>query len=596
MCPEAYDPNWKPPTREEFGADRTDLKSLMTTQALIESSVAPPPSKQPERTDFQSIKGEIGQVRPTQFRTWTDWLLDGVTPCMIYLMVASVVFFLLDVRYVYTEVGHYYLRMVAFFFLMGVVALNRLVARDGSEESLLYIGFFGGVVVMYTFTSPDLYPRDGSKGGLLEDPASFAGFNFVVMAFLWWLVNRLTHECCVDENLAAGNIGILTGTARKFQRALRRDPTLSENRKKKADPVLMPMMELEPFDPREGYRTKQSPETPAQGSLSDRLAKRHPGMSVFYFSVPVMFIFAAGLPVVRQGGAEMVFRGQCYMIAYTVSALMLLMLTSLGGLRAHFRVRKIRIPGTIGWFWIGLGTVMVAFVVVGALQLPMPELPAMARVTEHQTDFWTRDSTFQLADPDAAAEPGAILRQSRFTRVVGRGVLAVFTVFLGYAALKGLAAFAAAVGRRRDRFPRFVVRFFNALDALLTRLTRLPTLPKRHRRVRVQRSIATSTAFRNSLGDAIRAGMPIEQHVEYAYSALCALALDVGVPRRVDQTPSEFIAAFPAALNVLRPHAEELTRLYELAAYSPIPMEERTADRLRKFWIAYNQVRNHIVR
>jgi hypothetical protein len=480
---------------------------------------------------------------------------------MIYLMVASVVFFLLDVRYVYTEVGHYYLRMVAFFFLMGVVALNRLVARDGSEESLLYIGFFGGVVVMYTFTSPDLYPRDSGDGGLLEDPASFAGFNFVVMAFLWWLVNRLTHECCVDENLAAGNIGILTGTARKFQRAIRRDP--NPPKKKVADPVLMPMLELEPFDPREGYRPKQPPESPAQGSLSDRLAKRHPGMSVFYFSVPVMFIFAVGLPVVRQGVAEMVFRGQCYMIAYTVSALMLLMLTSLGGLRAHFRARKIRIPGAIGWYWIGLGTAMVAFVVVGALQLPMPDLPAMARVTEHRTDFWTRDSTFQLADPDAAADPGAILRQSRFTRVVGRGVLAVFAVFMGYAALKGLAAFAAAVGRRRDRFPRFVVRFFNALDALLTRLTRLPTFPKRHHRVRVQRSIARSAVFRNSLGDAERAGMPVERHVEYAYSALCALALDVGAPRRDGQTPSEF----PQRASAPRRGVDAPLRTRRLLAY-----------------------------
>ncbi len=58
---------------------------------------------------------------------------------MILIMVASVVFFLLDVRFVYTEVHDLNLRVVAFCFILGVVALNRLIARDGKDESIMYI-------------------------------------------------------------------------------------------------------------------------------------------------------------------------------------------------------------------------------------------------------------------------------------------------------------------------------------------------------------------------------------------------------------------------------------------------------------------------
>ena len=83
-------------------------------------------------TDFQSLKRSVVEVqKPYQARTWTDLLIDSTTPFMIFVMIAAPIYFVLDVRYVYTEVHDWNLRWFAFWFVLGVVALNRLVARDG---------------------------------------------------------------------------------------------------------------------------------------------------------------------------------------------------------------------------------------------------------------------------------------------------------------------------------------------------------------------------------------------------------------------------------------------------------------------------------
>jgi hypothetical protein len=99
-------------------------------------------------TDFQSLRRGQTDTRRFQKRTVTDWLIDILTPVMIFVMVYSVIYFLLDVRYVYLELDkvdrfaalyNTTIRWVAFFFVVGVVALNRLIARDGRQESVIYI-------------------------------------------------------------------------------------------------------------------------------------------------------------------------------------------------------------------------------------------------------------------------------------------------------------------------------------------------------------------------------------------------------------------------------------------------------------------------
>jgi hypothetical protein len=506
-------------------------------------------------------------------------LLEVLTPVMIFIMAAAVVYFLLDVRYIYTEVNDLNLRFVAFFFLVGVVALNRLVVWEGMQEGFLYFLALAGAVTLYTMTSTTVYGMGSVARGFMNKPSVALFFNLTVVFFLWWLVHRLAKECCIDENPEAGDIGLLTNTLRKARQAMEKKPE-------------EPKQEI--YDPMEWKRPEPNAIL-APLAADRRLPKRHPGVSVFYFSVPVMVLFAIGLPVLQQGGKWFVLAGHFYVGLYTVSALMLLMLTSLGGLREYFRSRYIHVPAGIGPFWIGLGTVMIAIVCFGATALPMPPMPYIAAVDEHQTDFWTRSSTFKLSVAAPAVEA---IQQSHFMERVGQGVLAILGLFVAFSALRAVGMFAARIARQRYSYPPWVVRLFNWIDRLLQRLVRLPELPSIGGHVpRVRPAVALSARYRNPLGDpALRDRITPRDLVANAYEALCALAYDLGVPRREDQTPYEFIETFPPALNRLREEAAELTDLYVRANYSLHSLDPRTEDRIRKFWIAYERVRNRIVR
>lgn len=606
-----YEPDWKAP--QEGGDD------LASVYGSIGTAEAPRPPSDAEtaaamleyNTDFASLKAStLPQPKALVPRTWTDWLVDGLTPTFIFVMAYTVIYFLLDVRFIYTEVHDNNLRVVAGFFLIGIVALNRLVARDGSSESMLYIGALGAAVGFYTFMTTGAFDVGSMARHFLNDnPVLATAFNMAVVAFIWWAVNRLTHECCVDENRTAGDIGILTGAARSFREAMQpKDPDARPKPKPKREKRkpehkltyadMVPQTVIEAYDP-----TEERP-APVQASArrvqdgarkgSSPQGRRHPGLSIFIVSVPVMAIFTLGLPVVQRGGDAWVAAGEFYMGLYTFSALMLLMLTSLGGLREYFRARRVAMPGLIGFFWISLGTLQVAVVLVAAGQLPKPDLPPPAYIDEHQTDFWTRGSQFELSPISAA--PIEILERSQFLERVGQVVLVALAVFLIYGSLRSLGYGVSALARQRHRLPRPLARFFDWLDGVLLRLMRVPQLPSLSRRRRIRPEVSQSASFQNSLGYKNAGAMTANQHVEHAYAALCALAEDLGAPRETGQTPYEFLAGFPRELHSMYSEAEDLTRLYVVAAYSPLTMDPKVLDRLRRFWLTYHRVRRRYVR
>jgi len=558
----------------------------------------------PEKaTDFQALTANDDRVGPrTPPKTLVDSIVDISTPLLIFVMCYAVMYFLLNVRYIYTEVNDLSFRWVTFCFLVGIVASNRILARDSTPEGFLLPIIFGGTVGLYTLTIPGSSLVPDYLGG---NPWSTAGFNVTVVVIIWWVVNRLTHECCVDENKTAGEVGILTGTARKLQQRIRprQEDALAAHLYDNESHAqfaasqgkeFMPMNVMEAFDPSEGFKPKGKPKPKYNLDFSQRLSDRHPGVSILYFSVPVMVIFTMGARVLQQGGDGMILTGHIYVGVYTVAALLLLLLTSLAGIRQYFRARLIAMPTPMGYFWVGLGVTMLGMVLLAAMRLPKPEMPPMASVIEHQTDYWTRGSTFRLAS--AAAEPIEILRHNRMVEYIGNGVLVLFGLFGVYVLFNLALQGTGWVGRHRHRFPPFVGRFFARLERLLTLLTHVPALPRFSRLPRIQRSIATCSAYESSLGRTDGGMVAPADHVAHAYEALCALAYDMGVPRGTDQTPNEFIDAFPKPLRKLKQEARELTRLYVQSSYSQQPLAEDTEQAVRRFWVAYNQARRRVLR
>ncbi|MCH8203973.1 MAG: DUF4129 domain-containing protein [Candidatus Hydrogenedentes bacterium] len=592
--------------REKHDKPSTDFHSLETTP---DYNVAEAAQKEREEkrqsTDFQTLKRQMPDA-PRRYprRSATDHLIDGLTPFLIFLMVYSLVFFLLDVRFIYSEVHDRNLRWVAFCIVMGVVALNRVVARDGSEESILYILALAGAVGFYTFATTGMYDVGSVAPGFLDRPGTAAFSNMTLVALLWWATNRLTHECCIDENRTAGDIGILTGTVRKFRLSIRRARNLDRStaKKKTASRVsksfLVEADEIVAVDPLEYTRPiKGKTVEVAREAPTKRLQRRHPGISIFYFSVPAMAAFALGLPALMRGGESFVRSGHVYVGVYTGCALSLLMLTSLGGLRQYFRSRRVEFPASIGWFWIGLGVVMIAVVMTGALQLPLPDLPKAAVIESHEYDYWRPNSRFELV-VSPASKTADLVEQTRVVERVGQAVLVCMGLFLLFAAARGVAALAGSIGRNRDWFPDWVIDLFNWLDHFLERVIRIPEFPKRRGPIRIRPEVAKSTAFRNPMAGEGGGGDDAlaRRYVAESYDALCALAEDLGVPRRADQTPYEFVKAFPRELRGLRSEARALTEMYVRSAYSEEPLDEKALDRLRKFWIGYEKVRARYIR
>jgi hypothetical protein len=571
---------------------RTDLESLLNEGPSDFASLTAAPTREQradkpaERTDFNSLTGGKGVMRVTKYehRTAADTFIDFMTPFMILIMVWAAVYFLLDVRYVYTEVHDNNLRLFATVFVVGIVALNRLIARDGTDESYIYIGGLFVAVVLYTVASTSWYGVGSVAKGFMSSPGAQLPFNLTVVFFIWWLTNRLTHECCIDENRSAGDVGILTGTARKMLKAS----------KAKEPKRTMPETTLDAIDPLEWKPPeKKQPKAPLEAT--QRLQKRHPGISVFYFSIPVMIVFALGMRVIQHGGLPMIYAGHFYVGCYTVAALTLLMLTSLGGLREYFRARRVALPKGIGLFWLSLGSVMVIVVAFGAAALPMPPRPELAYVAEHETDYWTRASTFELQSVVTPAVEQ--LEQARFMQRVGTVVLIALGLFLAYTGIRGVGMAAATIARNRTYFPQWVVRLFNWLDKVLQKFARLPTRKERKRRIRVDKSIAHSARYVNPL-KRLEHGTHGDPRaiIETSYDALCALAYDMGVPRDAAQTPYEFLDSFPKELAALQDEARELTQLYVQSAYSPVKIDARVEDRLRKFWQVYEKVRGRVLR
>jgi len=323
----------EPPIKDVSGQEAaTGPTDFFSLTVLPPEPSSLPETGQSQKTDFASLQAGI-PLRPTVIinNTLADHAINFMTPCLIFLLSVAVLLYLLNIRFIYTAVLDLSLRTFAISLALGVVALNRVIARRGSEESIVYVFGLFLAVALYTIAGTSAY--DGGSVGrnfLNENMWLALFFNTAVVTGTWWMVNRLTHECCVDESSVAGDIGIFTATAARMRGTLRRmadkSPSPARTRMKAAD-VNDPWHQISAFDPTEPLSEPEPAQGPSGKDYTDRLPARHPGMALFYFSVPVMIIFTLGLRVIQHAGMPAVRMGAYYMAVYTFCVMFLLSLT-----------------------------------------------------------------------------------------------------------------------------------------------------------------------------------------------------------------------------------------------------------------------------
>lgn len=575
-------PEWM----EDGSLSWSEKKEEPSFEKMGDEAVLPP--RIPVREDFLDINLiKNKKIEVTDFKanwTITDTLLSFINPFLILVLVWSVVFFLLDVRYIYTAVNDSNLRIVAFFLVLGIVAVNRIFATESVEDGVVYGFGLGLAISLYVMVSTSMYGTGSVIYNLVTGNNLLAFLsNMGVVIFLWWLTNRITYECCIDENLSAGEVGITTSIRKAVEKSR------EQKTKKTATPYDSNLFyELEAVDP-----TQLTFKDPSAKDITfnimgfgDRLSKIPAGISILFFSIPVMGIFSLGLRILVNGGQKIVNGGWFYLVLYVFSATLLLVMTSLGGLREYYKMRKITVPSLLGITWVLAGIFIIFIAMVCSAYLPLPELPKPFYVAEHKPDPWVRGDTFQLSP--VVVTPVEIWQQQMILQKLGyvvTAILVIVSAWIMFQALKGLFIEWVRVSVQKGKVGFGWLRRF---------LERTPKSLKIRKRVSIGES--KSIKFINSLShpEMTKQFSPNE-HIEYAYLALCALAEDLGVPKKHSETPLEFLKNLPQSLEVLREEIEEITQLYQVAAFSPVVFDEKILDRLRKFWISYNRIRQRVV-
>ena len=306
--------------------------------------------------DLHSLRREFaappalpeGAPRPEieEERSLADRAVDILIPLMIFCMMLAVAWFLLDIRFVYTERLDINMRAFAFFFVMGIVALNRLRADREATDSGVYL--VGMIFAVGMFTVVTQLRGGGLAGGVMTSMLPSLCFNISVVAILWKVTDRLTRDCCVDASARYGEVGILRG----------------------------------------GWLRKARPaEVAAEPEIGKgRLPRKHPANSLFYLAIPIMILLAIGQRLLPQGGSLMESAGSVYVGVYTAAMLLLLMLSSYRGLRVYCQRRAITFPTSIAAFWLGLGSLMVGLVLMLGLWGPVPAKPEAWQGAARQVD------------------------------------------------------------------------------------------------------------------------------------------------------------------------------------------------------------------
>ncbi|MBU6401467.1 MAG: DUF4129 domain-containing protein [Verrucomicrobia bacterium] len=549
-------------------------------------------------------------------KTLADYLVIGVSPVLIMLLVGSLVFFLIQVFYRGEMVTG--IRWVLFWFVLAIVLVSRIGIEQGPGHALVY----GAALAVATW----LYL-------VRTHPAYLLGL--VLLAVVWWCAHKLTWDCTlIDDEDDASGFGLLQaadataqkpaptpgvissdpaggrGSTRAHERkaGLKTRPTASRpsgtgsarNRRRRA----------RPFQP-DDARDRSAPAPP-------------PGLWVVYFSLAALPSFGLGQVLLPGGDANARRIGFGLLVIYLVAALGLLLTTSFLGLRRYLRQRFLKMPARVAFGWVRSGAAVAVVVLILALLPPRPGADYTWKTLAYRIDYRIRRASEyamrvnphgegpgragrQASQADGqngpGSEPGAQAAgsrsgatqpgrssQSRQIRTV-QPTASLESPGGGYQLLRNLLLLIAAalvIGwliRHRQLVLEMIRSVIAAVRQFFQDLLHPPSGIAASRAGAVESPRPKPrpfAAYVNPFVTGKNRVWPPERLIAYSFEAAEAWAREQGVEARPQQTPREFCLALSARFPEVASGWDRLAYGYAHAAYGrrcpdswdPAPIQE----------------------
>jgi|SRR5579884_609999 len=280
-------------------------------------------------------------------QTLADYVALAISPALIMGLVASLVFFLINVLYV----GEYVERMrwILFFFVFGAVLIARMTMLDDTSSRAALYGVPLGFLTWLGMQMFVEYPEDG---GIRE--LSFL-INAGLIGLVWWCAHRLTWDCTnIDEETDINAEGLLQAAG--LASGVASAPRVGEARGADATPLANSETWLQRW---RRYR-------------EERNKKRTLGVWVVYFSLAALPLFGLGQALIPPEDVARRNTSFWLMVMYVGCGLSLLLTTCFLSLRRYLRQRRLQMPRAMTGVWLAVGGMLIAgLLLLGAL-LPRP--------------------------------------------------------------------------------------------------------------------------------------------------------------------------------------------------------------------------------
>jgi hypothetical protein len=277
-----------------------------------------------------------------QNQTLADYVALAISPALIMGLVASLVFFLINVLYAGEFVER--LRWILFFFVFGAVLLARMtMLDDAASRAALY----GVPLGFLTWLGMQMFVEYPEGGGVRE--LSFL-VNAGLIGLVWWCAHRLTWDCTnIDEETDMNAEGLLQAAG------------LEQHEQNYSPPEAEKPPSSESWLQRwRRYRT-------------EREKKRTLGVWIVYFSLAALPLFGLGQAIIPAD--DLVRRRSSFWLitVYVGCGLGLLLTTCFLSLRRYLRQRRLQMPAAMTGVWLTVGGLLIAALLLFAAVLPRPE-------------------------------------------------------------------------------------------------------------------------------------------------------------------------------------------------------------------------------